>query len=202
MKRLTGARRWLALCLAWAVLLTGGAIEAASLSARAESEAVEAVTEEVGAILGDEAGEPAEVFAREASEPDSIEWAEAPKLYDDGVETVTLTKNTSLKLNVGEQRRFAVSTGAVSQWTNSKPEVAELNFDGKQALVRAMAAGKTTLKAKVGSKTLSVTLTVVDPTLPTGIELPYKSNQEIDYRNRLELKCTLLPEGVVVSGVT
>ena len=115
-------------------------------------------------------------------------------------EAYTMTKSGKRTVNIGARFRVDGGTAAVTGFKSSKPKIAAVAADGT---VTALAAGKTSVTFTRAKKKLTLTLTVVDPTLPTKLTFNEARTVKLaDYRVPYRLKYTLYPEGTAASDIT
>ena len=102
--------------------------------------------------------------------------SEAPAEYVPEQRTLTVRSNASCTVNIGDTLTVTCAKGAFRSVTSADPSVAEVTFsDGAAgvATVVGRKAGRTRLKMVMPSGgSITVTLTVADPYVPTGVSLP------------------------------
>ncbi len=104
--------------------------------------------------------------------------------------------NGTVVLNLGEQLQlsadFAVSRGwQLKSVKSSKAKIAAVNESG---LVTAMRVGKAKITvATKNKKKATVTVKVIDPTVPTGVYLNKKGTQKMKVGETMKLQAAILP---------
>ena len=177
--------KWLSLLLAACLLLT---LPTAALSEVVVSEPAEAAADELTLALpddGDAAVEAASLPQANDAVPEAPAAAPAPvgdasenaalspepaaNDAESAPEEFALLKNASKTVNLGARLQLTLGGKTAKKFATSKKAVAEVTSSG---LVTARAAGKATITVTLtNKKKLKLKLTVVDPTLPTGVKL-------------------------------
>ena len=103
--------------------------------------------------------------------------------------TITLNKGETLALNAAMSPATAVSG---LTWSSSKKSVARV---GKDGTITAVAAGTATIKVRTrNKKTASVTVKVVDPTIPDSIALAPGGTVTLKKGETLSLSAVITPQ--------
>ena len=115
------------------------------------------------------------------------EWEEGHAYDENGVcwlcgqvseHQYTLTANAAEQLNVGDYLYIDIGDETVESFKSSKPAVASVAMNGR---VEALSEGKANITVKLGSgKSLKLTLTVVDPTMPKKLTLSTGTKVTLD----------------------
>ena len=101
-----------------------------------------------------------------------------------------MTGNSSRRLNIGDVMQVAVKGKTIATCKSSSPKIASVT---KTGLVTALKAGKAKITITTASKKkLKLTITVVDPYVPTSIALNVKK-ASVDLGQRLTLVATMQP---------
>ena len=99
--------------------------------------------------------------------------------------------NTSKTINVGESIQIIPKDQTAKSYKSSSAKVASVSQSG---LVKGLKAGRATITITLTNrKTLKLTLTVIDPTIPTGIKLEQTGTVELHLGKTLQLKASLSP---------
>ena len=167
--------------------------EALSADEEVPAEAVEAASEEVALELS---GDFIEVKAGEQ--------APAARTLEE-----TISGNAKLEMTTLDTLRIAVSGAeAVQSWTTGTRKVVPVvSVEDGVAVVKAIAAGKATLKAKVlvggKSKSYTVTLTVTDPLIPEAVLFTDSMPASLPVGSTLDLRgCVAVKPGYANADVT
>ena len=190
---------WLpALLLALMLFMTGAlAEEAAAPLAEAVPEAAD-----VFSLGGDEDAPVEDAPLAEVAGPDEYEGESMPageantesdaSQYVAADRYLKVTSSGSAELYIGDTLSLTFTRGAFTSLTSSNTRVmGEVSSDSASgtAVFRAESAGKATLKAKIGRKTVSVKVTVSDPYVATDISLPGGAR-----KLNIDETLTLIPE--------
>ena len=101
---------------------------------------------------------------------------------------VTVPKSMKYSVNVGDSFQIDLNGVIASGYKSSRKAVATVNSSG---MVETLAAGKTRITIKIGKKKRTLTLTVVDPTIPGSIALDKTGTIRWYRQDALTLKATL-----------
>ena len=122
--------------------------------------------------------------------PDSTILAPAPTPVP-AIPKLTLVKNTKLTKNIGEKFSIAVTKADATGYTSSAPAIAEVNELG---VVSPLSSGKAKIVVTLSNKKkVTLSLTVVDPSIPTKITLNKKGTITMDVEESLKLDYSLTP---------
>ncbi|MBQ8088019.1 MAG: Ig-like domain-containing protein [Clostridia bacterium] len=118
---------------------------------------------------------------------------------------LTKTSNGTITIDAGTQLQLVPSIATTSGWTvksytSKKTAVATVSGSG---LVTAKAEGSSKITIKTSKKSITVTIKVVDPTLPTSIRFA-TATQNVNVGTTLDLKSimTLAPNTALASKIT
>ena len=154
----------------------------------------------------------AEPTAVPTAEPTAVPTAEptatpTPVPTATPIPTANLTKtsNGTITIDAGTQLQLVPSIATTSGWTvksytSKKTAVATVSGSG---LVTAKAEGSSKITIKTSKKSITVTIKVVDPTLPTSIRFA-TATQNVNVGTTLDLKSimTLAPNTALASKIT
>lgn len=130
--------------------------------------------------------------------PETIILPEIEALNPD-IRAFDLTGNAKASFPVGEPIRITLGGETAKSFKTSKARVATVDASG---LVTPVGEGKAKITAVLTSgKKRTLTLTVYDPTLPTGIAIAPAGTQSLDLHETLMLTFELSPD-TAVSDVT
>lgn len=115
-----------------------------------------------------------------------------PTPVPDDMPVVLVTKSMKHTANIGERFRIDLGDKAATGYKSGKTGVAEVSAEG---VVTPKSAGKSSITVTLTDrKKLTLTLTVVDPTIPTQFALTEKGTVTIDGRYPHQLSYTIAPE--------
>ena len=115
-----------------------------------------------------------------------------PTPVPDDMPVVLVTKSMKHTANIGERFRIDLGDRAATGYKSGKTGVAEVSAEG---VVTPKSAGKSSITVTLTDrKKLTLTLTVVDPTIPTQFALTEKGTVTIDGRYPHQLSYTIAPE--------
>ena len=153
-----------------------------------DAPAGEAAPQEEAAPVAAEAGSEVET---EEILIDAVESAD----YVAASQSISVRSSAKASVYIGDTLEVLCTKGAFTTLSSSKPGVADVvsaDPEAGTAVFQAYSAGKTRLKAKLKSGTATVTLTVLDPYVATGVSLP-SGKLTVDIDKTLTLEPTLKP---------
>ena len=114
-------------------------------------------------------------------------------------ETLTLTKSAKKSVPVGAQRQIAVTGKNIKTCKSSATKVATVTKDG---LLTALKAGTAKITVTTtDKKKLTLTVTVVDPTIPTKVTISQGKKATVTAGDTLQLNAVITPDAAKGAAV-